>query len=228
MADEIDTSQVNLPGYMAPSVADAPDDVLRQTRADGYEAIRGTLAQDGAVPDSNGFAPLDWKESRPRGDMSNLSAVERTERRIQAIDVELQRREAEREQAREAEREQARNDLETVLAEAPEQAKEMAGKAEMVCEAAERVRSLVRDIETIGGGVGIRPNFDTLTNGVEVAAKALDVEAPKLPALPEGLPSREEVRYLLNVFGARADGFQRLVSGAGKASRAQDLARKLE
>lgn len=229
LEEATDAASICLPGgVMTATVTSASDDDLRQCLTSDLQAIASIV--EPTKPTRDGLAPESWKTAARdnRSATNNLVALERIERRVTAIREELAEREKAAREARKAKQEQARRELEMVLETAPEQAAEMSKKAETVAAAAERVRALVRDLELIGGGVSIEANYDTLTSGVDTAARALGVDTPKLAGLPQGLPDRREAHRMLQMLGVGSDGFPRLVSGAGNASRAHELARKLE
>ncbi|AZR42980.1 hypothetical protein [Marinobacter salarius] len=70
--------------------------------------------------------------------------------------------------------------------------------------------------------------MELVTSGTEQAARALGKPAPKMPGLPDGLPTRHEINEVIAQLSRRGDGFSQryrvLVEDAGKV---QELVRKL-
>lgn len=227
-AEQIDPNDVGLPGYMAPTVAQGDDAILKQTRADAYKAIRAILEQDGEEPDENGFAPERWKASVPRGRMNNLNVAERHERLIQAVGVELERRESERAEQRQQEQEQAQQSLEALLAEAPAKAQTLVDAASEAQASVDRIRQLLNDVDVAGQVAGIPEVYDHVQRGAQQAAEALGQKPPKLATMPDDAFSLEELKEVKALFTGRtaANGWSRAHT-PGQFSKVPDIRQKL-
>ncbi|MEQ6886458.1 hypothetical protein [Salicola sp. Rm-C-2C1-2] len=227
-AEQIEPADVGLPGYMAPTVSQADDETLKQTRADAYKAIRAILEQDEEEPNENGFAPDRWKESIPRGRINNLNVAERHERLIQAVGVELERRESERAEQRQQEQEQARHSLESLLAEAPAKAQALVDSANEAQASVDRIRQLLRDVEVAGQIAGIAEVYEQVARGAHQAAEALGQKAPKLAEMPTDTFSKEELKDVKALFTGRraANGWDR-AHKPGEFAKVPDIKQRL-
>ncbi|MDQ2069063.1 hypothetical protein [Natronospira bacteriovora] len=225
-----DHDAIKLPGHiMAASVASASDEDIKQCLVDDLHALAETI--EPTKPTKDGLAPRAWHEQAlaTRNKHNDLAAVERMERRILAIRVELEQREKAAEEQRKREAEQARESLTKLVETAPEKAQELAELAEKVVPATERVRQFVADLELMAGGSRLAGQYHGIADSAEAAAKALGQEPPKLAELPDGLPGRDETQRIINTLAGRHEGFSRLVAVESVSPhRVHDLARKLK
>lgn len=216
-----------MPGHYAGSVADASDEELRTCKDKDLAAIRAILEQDGEQPDKDGFAPQAWKDSLPRGKLNNLNAAERSERRIRAIDAELERRKQERAEQQQRDQERAKAQLEKLLEEAPAKAKELADAAREAQSSVDRLRQLVSDIETVGRLKSLQDVHAALQHGSEEAAEALGKTAPDIPDLPPDVVTSEDVEAVNNkILKGRHDGWSQAYM-PGDYAKVRQIARRL-
>lgn len=229
--EEIDPADVQLPGpFGTPSVAAASDEQLTEARASDYRHIAAVLEQDNVKPGDDGLAPAHWLEHcrENRSKHNNLSSVERAQRRIRAINVELERREAERQAARESAQESARANLQRLVDTAPARARELVDAASEGQAAADRIRQLLTDIETAGALAGVAEVYGQVAEGANEAAKALGTKAPKLPEMDARPLSRDELGQVQALFtGRRAAKGWTAVHRPGDFVKVREIASKM-
>ncbi len=225
-AEQIDDMQ--LPGGIGmPSISNANDDQLKHCLASDIQFIRQLMEAESTKPDRDGMAPAAWRE-RARGNRSmqnNLAAVERSERRIVAIQQELESRESARKAEAEQQSKRADQRLTELVEKAPDNAKRLADRAEELMPSVERVRQLVADLEAFALATGIAPAYSILSDGSERAARELDVDAPKLAELPEGLPSKREFDTASAMLAGRHGGFNIRPGLPGDYAKVDQIAR---
>lgn len=225
-AIDIDPRDVALPGRFSPSVAHASADQLREELEKSLEA-----AADLAKPEpvtADGLVPQAYMDGlNPRADGPNLSACERTNRRILAIRAELQRREEAREEEARSMREEVRARLQGILDAAPGQAAELQALAEKLAPAVRLVNELAEAVALVGGAGNVGSQFHALREAAGAAAVALGREPPEMPDPPEGLRLSGEATRLLTALSL-GRGYDRVGVSLGDAHKARELVRKLE
>ena len=222
-------ADVVMPGYFSGSVADATDDQLADQLQASLDVIAEQLARWDAKPTREGYAPPEWLEhaaaSRPMHTAE--SAVRRNQRMAIAIRREQKRRVEAKEAKALADQEQARGELEKILHTAPATSRELAEHAEAVAASTERMRTLLRDLELMAGGVRLIGQHDSLRASVQAAARALGKPDPELAAMPDAaaLPTPSEVQTLIAKLAGRG-GFDR-IRPSQPVGDGEKLARKL-
>lgn len=229
VAERIDTSQIRLPGGMgAPTVAGAPDEILREEVPKCLQHIRKCLADYRIEPDKDGMPPVDFEETMPRAAGANIKAIRRSVREIRAIRQELDDRKAERLRKQKADLEEARASLEKVLDQAPAKMQELSDIASKIEPSLDRVRQLVADVNAVTGSYHLAEEIEKLRRHTQTAADALGRPGPDMPTGEADLPNQDDIDALLRVLRGLPKGFDSTLPNFGRElgySKLDDRAR---
>lgn len=226
---EENPANVGMPGYMRGTVGDHDDATLRdQLQADLSEIAR-VLSEFDSTPNKDGLPPSGWDAVVPRGRINNVGAVERMAQRVLAIRQTLVDREGTRAAEAEATRDRARDALERLLAEAPAKAQGLIEAAREGQAAADRMRQLLADFETVGQLAELAATHAHVVDGTREAANALGKKPPEIPEMDAEPLSREEIQDLQALFrGKRAGAGWNRTHRPGDFAKAREIAAELK
>lgn len=210
-AERIDTSRIKLPGHTgAPMVSGAPTEMLREEITSCVDEIRRLLEPKGLELTKDERLPVGYLTRFTRGDTANLNAVEREVKRLHAVRQELADRAVDQKRKATAELKAAREGLDQAVSEGIAHLDALGAYAAKVAPAQDRMRQFVADVHAVVGASQLAQDVQQTHSAIRTAAAALGKPAPKLPEVPQGTPTRNEIDALIYVIRG-------LVKGAGVA-----------
>lgn len=210
------------------TIATADDRRLRDELDRFLAAISGLAERERLELGDDGL-PIDLNELRRRANTptgQNCRAIQRHAAWVMAIRLDVDNRAAKQREHRKREATNARKALRKLVQDAPALDAGIRDTATRVAASWRLVERFVDALADVAGGQDLGNEHETFREGVQQAAAALRVEAPLLEPLPDGLPSKPQIRQALDALQGRG-GYSKVKVDLGGADKARKRARVL-
>lgn len=219
-------------GFGGNTIASADDRRLRDELDQFLAAVAGLAEREKLAIGEDGL-PVDLNELRRRAKApigENCRAIQRHATWIHAIRLEIDERSTKRAEHHKRQQSNARKALRKLVQDAPALDAQMREHASRVAASWRLVERFADALNRVAGSADLENQHAWLQKGVQEAAAALGMTAPEIRPLPNGVPTKAQIRPVLDALHGRG-GYSKVkvdLGGADKAPKHAQVLAKAE